>query len=746
VSVWTAEELAEIQLRKSRKPGNMANPGIPPICWSPPPGRITPMDRYREHVNSKFHQNLKTTKQLQKWSCDKPQDFWVDLYGYLGLQPPLPRGMKRAYDDSVPMSSNPPFFPGHMINYTENAIFSNPDPNATALIGIREGMNIYNDPPEILTWGQFREKVRVVSSALRRSGIKKGDRVGALVATSNWAVILLHAVAAVGAIFTSISPELGLEGCVSRLQQVTPRILFVDSHAVYKAKAVSTKEKLEGILERLRPKPEVFVIPTVAADEAEVSSRPSMQTYLARARDEDPLTFTRVPFSYPLLIVYSSGTTGAPKCIVHQHGLIIQLRKISTLHNGLTHKDVVMQYSSTSWVVFNVQCGHFAVGAALVVYNGSPLYPDAKVLMRICEKFKVTFLGASPRLLLEIEMSKTIPKKEFDLDALRIVYTTGATLSLAQYHWFYNSMPSKVHICNTAGGTDTATSLIALDPSAQVHEGEMQIAALGMDVDVADPVSGESIAHTGEAGEMIVRKPFPSMPCFFWGDEGNVKYKEAYFQRFEDIDVWAQHDWLSQNPRTGGYQMHGRSDGVLSKCQCLLPLIHGRFHCLGLSPVLASVILNFQVGTQGLIDGLDPSGIRFGSSEIYSLIEVPPFTTTYGITNTLCVGRRRPQDTDEAVFLFLLFRPGYHLTPSLRQKIKDKIRSALSARHVPKFVVQVDDFPVTINGKKVEIAVKQVLGGKEVKLSSTVSNPGSIEVFRGFRGMEREPVLREGKL
>jgi acetoacetyl-CoA synthetase len=533
------------------------------------------MDRYREHINKKFSEDLRTTKQLQKWTCDKPQDFWCDLYGYLGLQPPLPPSTKKAYDDTVPMSSNPPFFPGHNINYTENAIFSNPDPNAIALIGIKEGMDIYNDPPETLTWAQFRERVREVSSALRRSGIKQGDRVGALVATSNWAVILLHAVAAVGAIFTSISPELGLEGCVSRLQQVTPKMLFVDSHAVYKAKAVSTADKLEDIIVRLKPAPEVFVIPIAAHD---LSNRPSISTFLSRSFSSDPLTFTRVPFSYPLLIVYSSGTTGAPKCIVHQHGLIIQLRKISTLHNGLTYKDVVMQYSSTSWVVFNVQCGHFAVGAALVVYNGSPLYPDQKVLLRICEKYRVTFLGASPRLLLEIEMSKTIPKKEFDLDALKIVYTTGATLSLAQYHWFYSNMPSKVHICNTAGGTDTATSLIALDPSAPVHEGEMQIAALGMDVDVADPVSGDSIAHTGEAGEMIVRKPFPSMPCFFWGDEGGKKYKEAYFERFDNIDVWAQHDWLSQNPKTGGYQMHGRSDGVLSKS--FFPLVLSGFHSL----------------------------------------------------------------------------------------------------------------------------------------------------------------------
>lgn len=476
---------------------------IPRICWAPPPGRTTPMDNYREHVNHKFRHRLKTTKELQRWSVDSAQDFWCDLYDYLELIPPLPKGLKKAYDDTVPMSSNPPFFPGHDLNYTENAIFANPDPNAIALIGIREDMDIYKDTPETLTWAQFREKVRQVASALRRSGIKQGDRVGALVATSNWVIILFHAAAAIGAIFTSISPELGLEGCVSRLQQVTPKILFVDSHAVYKAKAVPTAEKLEQIMRRLKPAPDVFVIPVVPSE----TTWPTLDDFLQRGKSQDALIFTRVPFNYPLMICYSSGTTGAPKCIVHQHGMIMNLRKISAIHNSLGPKDIVMQYSSTSWVVFYVMCGHFSVGAALVVYNGSPLFPDAKQLLRICDRFKVTFLGASPRLLLEIEMSKTIPKDEFDLSALKIVYTTGATLSLEQYRWFYRSFPKEVHICNTAGGTDTATSLVALDPCAPVHEGEMQVGGLGMDVDVADPVTGESIAHTGVAGEMVVRQP-----------------------------------------------------------------------------------------------------------------------------------------------------------------------------------------------------------------------------------------------
>ena len=540
---------------------------VPEKLWSPRNAGNLPIDHYRHHVNQKFDTNLKTAKELQRWSVEHAQDFWLDLYGWEGLVPALPQGMKKAYDDTVPMSSNPAFFPGLMMNYAENALFSNPDPNAIALVGIREGIDLSNEDGEIVTWHEFREKVRLMASALRHAGIKQGDRVAALVATGIWVMVIYHATASIGAIFTSISPDLGLEGCVSRLQQVTPSILFADADTVYKGKVISTLPKVKQIVERLAEKPQTYICPVSSTQ----STFPTVDDFLARANSKDPLTFTRVPFNYPLVICYSSGTTGAPKCIVHQHGIILNLKKISAVHNSTTPKDVILQYSSTSWVVFIVMCGYFACGAKTIVYNGSPMYPDTKLLLRMIEKYRVTYFGTSPRYLLEVEMSKCIPKNEFDLNSLRIVYTTGATLSAEQYRWFYRSMPSHIHLCNTAGGTDTCTSLVAADPTSPINAGEMQILGLGMDVDVAHPETGETIMNTGDAGELIVRKPFPSMPCFFWGDEGNKRYRESYFERFDNVDVWAQHDWMSMNPKTGGFIMHGRSDGVLSKSSGLHP-------------------------------------------------------------------------------------------------------------------------------------------------------------------------------
>lgn len=329
------------------------------------------------------------------------------------------------------------------------------------------------------------------------------------------------------------------------------------------------------------------------------------------------------------------------------------------------------------------------------------MYPNTTQLLRMIERYKVSYFGTSPRYLLELEMSKVVPKAQFDLTSLRIVYTTGATLSSEQYRWFYRTFPQHIHLCNTAGGTDTATSLVAADPCGPIHAGEMQIFALGMDVDIVDPVSGESIASSGEAGEMIVRRPFPSMPCFFWGDTDGSQYRSSYFERFHNMDVWAQHDWLSQNPATGGLIMHGRSDGVLN-----------------------------------------PSGIRFGSGEIYSIVEASPFTER--ISQALCVGRRRPQDKDEDVFLFVVMKPGERFDPDLREQLKVAIKTALSPRHVPRFLLEVPEVPTTINGKKVESAVKQTLSGKDIKPSNTVSNPDAIAYFKRFRDLEREP--RQSKL
>lgn len=296
----------------------------------------------------------------------------------------------------------------------------------------------------------------------------------------------------------------------------------------------------------------------------------TLGSFLAQSISE-PLQFTRVPFSHPLYILYTSGTTGVPKCLVHSHSTIIQHKKVSLLHNSLGLDDVVFQYSSTSWVLWNIMIGHLSVGPTLVIYDGSPLWPNPQTMLKVLELHRVTYWGVSPRYLQELEMSGCIPKNEADLSSLKMVQTGGSHLATDQYYWFYRSFPSTIHLTSVTGGTDLVTSWIGTDPAGPVYAGEIQLPMLGQDVDVADPVTGESIKETGTQGEFVCRTPFPSMPVFFWGDVDMVKYKEAYFDRFPNC--WVQHDWASYNPATRGWQIHGRrytSPSSLFNCSLVL--------------------------------------------------------------------------------------------------------------------------------------------------------------------------------
>jgi acetoacetyl-CoA synthetase len=517
--------------------------------WNPQHADQTPIAVYRQHVNKKFGKSLRDSHDLHRWSVESKHDFWIDLWQYVGMVPELPPGITKAFDDSKTIRDVPQFFPGITMNYAEN-VLSNRDPNALALVGLREGEPLDGKK---WTWGELREQVRKIRSALLRSGIKKDDRVGALMSNCPETIAIFLATASIGAIFTSISPEMGLEGCVSRLQQVEPSILFAESHQTYKGKKRPMKDKILKIYEALKPRPQVVIVP-LGPIEHPFSS---FSSFLQKASSTDALEYLRVSFNESLMILYSSGTSGPPKCIVHRHGAIIQLKKIAILHNSLGPEDIVFQYSSTSWVLWNIMNGHLSVGAALVCYDGSPLYPDPSTKLRIIQHHRATYFGTSPRYLLELEMSAIRPS-DFDLSSVRMVTTTGAMLTTDQFRWFYKSFPKNIHLSSIAGGTEICTSWIASDPAGPVYAGEMQMIALGHDVDVGHPETGESIKSTGEQGELICRSPFPSMPIRFWGDVDNAKYNEAYFERYDNIVVWAQHDWVQFNPRTNGSQIHGR--------------------------------------------------------------------------------------------------------------------------------------------------------------------------------------------
>lgn len=313
--------------------------------------------------------------------------------------------------------------------------------------------------------------------------------------------------------------------------------------------------KINKIFANLKQKPLVVVIPTSGVT-PNGSVYTTLQEFLSTSHPQDNLEFKRVAFTHPLYILYSSGTSGPPKCLVHSHGVILQHKKVSVLHNSLTPEDVVFQYSSTSWVLWNIMIGHLSVGPELIMYDGSPLWPNPQALLKIVERHRVTYWGASPRYLQELEMTGCIPKNEADISSLRMVQTGGSHLAAEQYRWFYQTFPQTIHLTSVTGGTDLVTSWIGTDPAGPLYPGEIQLPMLGQDVDIADPVTGESIRESGQHGEFVCRKPFPSMPVFFWGDQGNKKYRETYFEKFDNC--WAQHDWASYNAVTRGWQIHGR--------------------------------------------------------------------------------------------------------------------------------------------------------------------------------------------
>lgn len=311
-------------------------------------------------------------------------------------------------------------------------------------------------------------------------------------------------------------------------------------------------------MKMLDPTTMLFVIPT-----GDLEAFQPVSEFLRRSKDTDSLEFARLPFTTPLYILYSSGTSGPPKCLVHSHAAILQHKKIGMLHNSLKPGEVVFQYSSTSWVLWNIMVGHLAMGTTLIMYDGSPTWPQPQHLLRIVQNHKVNYWGVSPKYLKELESTGCRPGSEYDLSSLRMVQTGGSHLSADQYHWFYRVFPSRVHLTSVTGGTDLVTSWCGTDPAGPVYPGEIQMPILGHDVDIADPVDGHSIKGTGEAGEFICRKPFPSMPVYFWGDKNGEKYHSSYFSRY-NFPCWAQHDWASVNPSTKGWTVHGRRYVVAS--------------------------------------------------------------------------------------------------------------------------------------------------------------------------------------
>lgn len=650
--------------------------------WYPDSKRDTQMDTFRIQVNRDFGLNLANYQDLYEWSVDNYPEFWSHVWNFCGVVCSKP--YDEVVDASQRISDVPQWFRGARLNYAEN-LLKHADQDKVALYAATEK----NEEIVKVTFGELRRDVAVFAAAMRKMGIQTGDRVVGYLPNGIHAVEAMLAAASIGAIWSSTSVDFGVNGVLDRFSQIQPKLIFSVAAVVYNGKTHDHMEKLTSVVKGLPDLKTVVVIPYARSkQETDLSKIPNsvfIEDFLATGRGEagqfPQLEFEQLPFSHPLFIMYSSGTTGAPKCMVHSAGgTLIQHLKEHILHGNMTSSDVIIYYTTTGWMMWNWLVSALAVGASVVLYDGSPLMPTPNVLWNLTDQLGITIFGTGAKWLSVLQERNLKPMETHSLQSLHTILSTGSPLKPQSYDYVYECIKRNVLLGSISGGTDIVSCFMGQNPTVPVYRGEIQTRNLGMPVE-AWGFDGKAV--WGESGELVCLKPIPCQPTHFWNDENGNKYHKAYFSTFPG--VWAHGDYCKINPKTGGIVMLGRSDGTLN-----------------------------------------PNGVRFGSSEIYNIVEA-----FEEVSDSLCVPQYN-SDGEERVILFLKMAPGNPFSPDLVSKIRGAIRKALSARHVPALLLETKDIPYTISGKKVEVAVKQVIAGREVSQRGAFSNPDSLDLYKNI--------------
>ncbi|XP_044099472.1 acetoacetyl-CoA synthetase [Neovison vison] len=648
------------------------------VMWEPDSKKNTQMDRFRAAVGAASGLALENYDDLYHWSVESYPDFWAEFWKFSGIV------FSRMYDEVVDTSKGiadvPEWFKGSRLNYAEN-LLRHKENDRVALYAAREGRE------EIVkvTFEELRQKVALFAAAMRKMGVKQGDRVVGYLPNGVHAVEAMLAAASIGAIWSSTSPDFGVNGVLDRFSQIQPKLIFSVEAVVYNGKEYSHMDKLQQVVKGLPDLKKVVLIPYVASKEKiDISKIPNsvfLDDFLATGKGAQApqLEFEQLPFSHPLFIMFSSGTTGAPKCMVHSAGgTLIQHLKEHVLHGNMGSSDILLYYTTVGWMMWNWMVSALATGAAVVLYDGSPLVPTPNVLWDLVDRIGITILGTGAKWLAVLEEKQLKPVETHSLQTLHTILSTGSPLKAESYDYVYKCIKSSVLLGSISGGTDIISCFMGQNFSVPVYRGEIQARNLGMAVEAWNE---EGKAVWGESGELVCTKPIPCQPTHFWNDENGSKYRKAYFSRFPG--VWAHGDFCRINPKTGGISMLGRSDGTLN-----------------------------------------PNGVRFGSSEIYNIVEA-----FEEVADSLCVPQYN-KDGEERVLLFLKMASGHSFGPELVKSICNAIRVGLSARHVPSLILETKGIPYTLNGKKVEVAVKQVIAGKAVQHRGAFSNPEALDLYR----------------
>lgn len=636
--------------------------------WSPSPARIADANitRFMARVNANHQLALNDYASLHTWSVEQREAFWTEVWRFCGVRGTRDWTSVLENRDAMPGAK---WFPGARLNFAEN-LLSRDDATPALIFTNERGARTE------LSYQQLRAEVARVASGLKACGVVAGDRVAGFMPNLPEAVIAMLAAASIGAVWSSCSPDFGVAGVFDRFGQIQPRVLFAADGYFYAGKTLDSLVTVKEIVDRI-PSIQQVVIVSYADPRRTSFGLESAKAFKDFGDASAQLTFASLPFDHPLYILYSSGTTGIPKCIVHgAGGTLLQHLKEHVLHVDLHRDDRIFYFTTCGWMMWNWLVSALGVGATVVLYDGSPLHPDPRVLWQMAEREGVTIFGTSPRFLASSEKENVRPISEFNLSKLRTLISTGSPLSPESFRYVYRDVKADVQLTSISGGTDIVSCFAVGCPLLPVYEGEIQCRGLGMKVEIYDE---EGKPVVGEKGELVCSAPFPSMPLGFWNDADGSKYHNAYFDRFDN--VWCHGDYAELTPR-GGVIIYGRSDAVLN-----------------------------------------PGGVRIGTAEIYRQVD-----QLDAVVESLAIGQEWQNDV--RVVLFVRLKAGSTLDETLQKAIRDAIRSNTTPRHVPAKIIQVADIPRTISGKMVELAVRNVVHDRPVKNIDALANPDALNYFR----------------
>ncbi len=638
--------------------------------WTPTADQIrsSNMTEFMNFVNTKFGHRFVSYDELYHWSVDNVEQFWETVWDHSEI-------IHSQKYESV-LSGDGMFkskwFEGAKLNYSENLLKYRDDKRA--IIHWREKRE-----PITYTYAELYQSVASCTAGLRKLGLSSNDRIAVLLPNVPEAVITMLAAGAIGALYSSCSPDFGFKSVMDRFGQIQPKILVTTDSYFYNDKKYDLNDKIIQLVEQIPSIEQVVIVTSSDKIELTVITKIMIWEELLSEK-KDQIEFEQLPFDHPLYIMYSSGTTGAPKCIVHSAGgTFIQHYKEHKLHTNISRDDVVFYYTTTGWMMWNWLVGSLSQGATIFLYDGSPSFPNLNVLWEAAEKVGVTVFGTSPKFLSTCQVRRLIPKTEYSLSKLKTILSTGAPLADENYRWVYDKVKAEVQLSSISGGTDIISCFMLGNPNLPVYSEQIQCRGLGMAVETFDQ-SGESILN--EVGELVCTKPFPSMPVCFWNDKNDELYFKAYFNRYKDI--WHHGDYIKITTE-GTVVVYGRSDATLN-----------------------------------------PGGVRIGTAEIYGPVEAMD-----EIVESIVIGVKVGSDTE--IVLFVVLSEGLKLDDELIDKIKNSIRDKTSPRHVPSKIFEVNDIPRTLNGKKVEIAVTNLIHNRPITNFDALANPESLKQFEAFK-------------